>query len=88
MAARYGHLINKWTVAAVAALAVMAALFAAALPVWAQQADRPPTIRDATTVFTYNEGDTIPVTTYTGDGPGWQADLLDAWAARMPRTSP
>ena len=36
MAARYGHLINKWTVAAVAALAVMAALLAAALPVWAQ----------------------------------------------------
>ena len=69
MAARYGYLINKWTVATVAALAVMAALFAAALPVWAQQADRPPTVRDATTVFPYNEGDTIPVTTYTASDP-------------------
>ena len=36
MAARYGHLINKWTVAVMAVMAVMAALLAAALPVSAQ----------------------------------------------------
>ena len=36
MAARYGHLINKWTVAAVAALALMAVVLATALPAWAQ----------------------------------------------------
>ena len=42
MAARYGHLINKWTVAAVAALALMAVLLAAALPAWAQSTGGPP----------------------------------------------
>ena len=70
MAARYGHLINKWTVAAVAALAVMAALLAAALPVWAQQADRPPTVANPTTLFDdYKEGSTNPVVTYTAHDP-------------------
>ena len=42
MAARYGHLINKWTVAAVAALALMAVLLAIALPVGAQSTGSPP----------------------------------------------
>ena len=36
MAARYGYLINKWTVAAVAALALMAVVLATALPAGAQ----------------------------------------------------
>ena len=67
MAARYGHLINKWTVAAVAALAVMAALLAAALPVWAQ--DAPPAIPDAQTLFNYAEKGTGPVTTYRARDP-------------------
>ena len=66
MAARYGHLINKW-VAAVAALAVMAALFAAAMPVWAQ--DTPPAIPDAQTLFNYAEKGTGPVTTYRARDP-------------------
>ena len=67
MAARYGHLINKWTVAAVAALAVMAALLAAALPAGAQEA--PPTIPGAITVFDYNENGTGNVVTYTARDP-------------------
>ena len=67
MAARYGHLINKWTVAAVAALAVMAALLAAALPVWAQ--DRPPVIPDAQTIFDYAENGTGPIATYSARDP-------------------
>ena len=36
MAARYGHLINKWTVVAVVALALMAVVLATALPAVAQ----------------------------------------------------
>ena len=67
MAARYGYLINKWTVAAVAALAVMAALLAAALPVWAQ--DRPPVIPDAQTIFDYAENGTGPIATYRATDP-------------------
>ena len=69
MAARYGYLINKWTVAAVAALAVMAALFAAAMPVWAQQAEMPPSVRDAKTLFDYAENGKGPVTTYRATDP-------------------
>ena len=69
MAARYGHLINKWTVAAVAALALMAALLAVALPVWAQTADRPPTISDPTTVFFHDENDPSAITTYRATDP-------------------
>ena len=67
MAARYGHLINKWTVAAVAALAVMAALLAAALPAGAQ--DRPPVIPDAQTIFDYAENGTGPIATYSATDP-------------------
>ena len=67
MAARYGHLINKWTVAAVAALAVMAALLAAALPAGAQ--DRPPVIPDAQTIFDYDENGNGPIATYSATDP-------------------
>ena len=67
MAAKYGHLINKWTVAAVAALAVMAALLAAALPAAAQ--DRPPVIPDAQTIFDYAENGNGPIATYSATDP-------------------
>ena len=67
MAARYGHLINKWTVAAVAALAVMAALLATTLTAGAQ--DRPPVIPDAQTIFDYAENGTGPIATYSASDP-------------------
>ena len=67
MAARYGHLINKWTVAAVAALALMAALLATVLPAGAQ--DRPPVIPDAQTIFDYAENGNGPIATYSATDP-------------------
>ena len=67
MAARYGHLINKWTVAAVAALALMAALLATVLPAGAQ--DRPPVIPDAQTIFDYPENGNGPIATYSATDP-------------------
>ena len=67
MAAKYGHLINKWTVAAVAALALMAALLATVLPAGAQ--DRPPVIPDAQTIFDYAENGTGPIATYRATDP-------------------
>ena len=66
MAARYGSLINKWTAVAVA-VAVMAALLAAALPAWAQ--DAPPSIPDAQTIFDYAEDRTGAITTYSARDP-------------------
>ena len=67
VAARYGHLINKWTVAAVAALALMAALLATVLPAGAQ--DRPPVIPDAQTIFDYAENGNGPIATYSATDP-------------------
>ena len=67
MAARYGHLINKWVALGMLTLAVMAALFAAAMPVWAQ--DAAPTIPDAQTIFDYDENGTKPITTYRARDP-------------------
>ena len=67
MAAKYGHLINKWTVAAVAALALMAALLATVLPAGAQ--DRPPVIPDAQTIFDYAENGNGPIATYSATDP-------------------
>ena len=67
MAAKYGHLINRWTVAAVAALAVMAALLATTLTAGAQ--DRPPVIPDAQTIFDYDENGTGPIATYRATDP-------------------
>ena len=68
MATRYRFLISKWAVVpAVVALAVVAALLATALPVWGQE--RPPTIRDATTAFYYDENGTAPVTSYRARDP-------------------
>ena len=69
MAARYGHLINKWTVAAVAALVVMAALLAATLPAWAQTADRPPAIPNAPTMHDHNENDPNSIYRYRAADP-------------------
>ena len=66
VAARYGHLINKWTVAAVAALALMAALLATVLPAGAQ--DRPPTSDDPVK-FDYKENGTDPVHRYGATDP-------------------
>ena len=67
MAARYGHLINKWTVAAVAGLALMAVLLAAALPAWAQ--DLPPQVVSPTTTFDYAENGTGPIISYSARDP-------------------
>ena len=67
MATRYGHLIKKWAVPAVAALAVMAALLATALPAWGQ--DAPPSVSNAETQFTYDENGTGPITTYSAADP-------------------
>ena len=67
MAAKYGHLINRWTVAAVAALAVMAALLATTLTAGAQ--DQPPTIEDPTTVFFQDENNPNAITTYRATDP-------------------
>ena len=67
MAAKYGHLINKWTVAVVAALAVMAALLATTLPAWGQ--DAPPSLSNAETQFDYAEDGAGPVTTFTANDP-------------------
>ena len=66
MAARYGHLINKWTVAAVAALALMAALLATVLPAWAQ--DSPPASDDPVR-FDYAENGTGEVHSYGATDP-------------------
>ena len=63
MAARYGHLINKWTVAAVAALALMAVLLATVLPAWAQNTD--PTIIRKTV---YHEENKQQVDTFDATG--------------------
>ena len=66
MAAKYGHLINRWTVAAVAALAVMAALIATTLTAWAQ--DQPPASDDPVK-FNYNENGIGPVHRYGATDP-------------------
>ena len=77
MASRYGHLINRWTVAAVAALAVVAALLATTLTVGAQ--DRPPTIEDPTTVFFQDENNPNCYHHVQGNGSGSvEDDLLDS----------
>ena len=80
MAARYGYLINKWTVAAVAALALMAALLATVLPVWAQ--DSPPRSDDPVR-FDYVENGTGEVHIYGATDPEgkkvfWTLDGVDA----------
>ena len=80
MAARYGHLINKWTVAAVAALALMAALLATVLPVWAQ--DSPPRSDDPVR-FDYVENGIGEVHRYGATDPEgkkvfWTLDGVDA----------
>ena len=67
MAARYGHLINKWAALGVLTLAVMAALLATTLTAGAQ--DRPPVIPDAQTIFDYAENGTGPIATYRANDP-------------------
>ncbi len=61
MAARYGHLINKWTVAAVGTLALMAALLAIALPASAQSS----TVEK---LVPYEENGKLPVDTFDATG--------------------
>ena len=84
VAARYGHLINKWTVAAVAGLALMVALLAIALPAWAQSNGSPPqlTVVPPNSVE-HNENDDGPVYTFRaidpdGDSIFWSVSGTDA----------
>ena len=66
MAARYGHLIKKWAVPAVAALAALAAMLFIQ-PAWGQEA--PPSLSNAQTVFDYDEKGTGSITTYRARDP-------------------
>ena len=61
MVARFGYLVNKWTVTAVAALALMAVVLATALPAWAQNGNG--LERD------YPENGADPVATFTAVDP-------------------
>ena len=61
MVARFGYMVNKWTVTAVAALALMAVVLATALPAWAQNDNR--LERD------YAENGADPVATFTAVDP-------------------
>ena len=60
MVARFGYLVNKWTVTAVAALALMAVVLATALPAWAQEGNE---------VVDYAENGADPVATFTAVDP-------------------
>ena len=73
MVARFGYLVNKWTVTAVAALALMAVVLATALPAWAQE--------DNGLERDYPENGADPVATFTGVDPEGRTvywDLLDS----------
>ena len=61
MVARCGYMVNKWTVTAVAALALMAVVLATALPAWAQNGNG--LERD------YPENGADPVATFTSVDP-------------------
>ena len=61
MVARFGYMVNKWTVTAVAALALMAVVLATALPAWAQS--------DNGLERDYAENGTDPVATFTAVDP-------------------
>ena len=61
MVARFGYMVNKWTVTAVAALALMAVVLATALPAWAQN--------DNGLERDYAENGADPVATFTAVDP-------------------
>ena len=65
MIATYRHLVNKWTIL-VTLLAVLAMVLAVQ-PAWGQ--DAAPTIRDAQTVFDYDENGSGPITTFRASDP-------------------
>ena len=65
MIATYRHLVNKWTIL-VTLLAVLAMVLAVQ-PAWGQ--DAAPTIRDAQTVFDYDENGSRPITTFRASDP-------------------
>ena len=71
MVARFGYLVNKWTVTAVAALALMAVVLATALPAWAQN--------DNGFERDYAENGTDPVATFTAVDPEGRTVYWSLW---------